>query len=521
MLEFFGSENGEYVNKAETSQFSTLFGEISDNLHPTWQMISSNIFVYSAFCQGNVLGTSNQGEYSPSCPGVSTIGIFRVSSSNAALQTQPSIICKLWYDDIREPKQGIPSVSRLGTPPNTVQLKEEDNFRPYIINCENQFPSKIPYGISFEDDGEKSAKNSVKDSGKDGVFENNSRDDVGFIHVQPLPHQLHQLRLGRDKTSHTNPNTVSSHGQTSFPLKSKRHLGVVACVAPSSSRPHSNISPQSLTEQVLLQNYLGVNNYIIYDSGDVSKNFLATIAERQLEIAHSASGSFNKAINDAKLSLNVLPWNIPVHLGRRILSSEDELELAQTDCYFRTVNRYSSKAFESSIFLQPEQILVPKKTEENVSLKSVPKLLQHTAAKALSEGNKVSSKLMVSVRKFCAEYPSDGDNSNIKHAINALAKSAYKSETSPELRVSLRYFTHGIEQSNEEVDIKPSVALIHDYGSCGDIIEDNDDASEKTDKSLVERGPDIDKSVGKYFSSVVMNKVEQQKIFQHKNEKRL
>lgn len=520
-MEFFGNQNGEDINDAGASQFSLLFGEISDNLHPTWQMISSNIFVYSAYCQSNFFGTSNHEEIALSCPVVKSIAIFRVPSSNVASQSQPRIICKFWYDDVREPKEGIPSVSRLGATSNILQRQDGENFRPYVINCENQFPSIVPYGISFEEDQETSSSSPVKDRPKPVIYSNNNKDYTGFIHVQPFPHQLRQLPSGKDDTSKEKLNSAPLHRKTSL-HDVKRHPGIVACLGPSSTSLPSAISPQSLTEQVLLQNYFGVNNFIIYDSGTVSHRFLATVAERQLEITHSASGIFNTA-TQAKLSLNILPWNIPVTLGRRILSSEDELELAQTDCYFRTVNRYSSKAFESSMFLKPGQILVPKKTNENnVLIKSVPKLLKYTAAKTLSQGSKVSKKLMFFVRKFCAEYPSDGDDSNTKHVISALTKSSYNSELSTEhKKVSLTYFTHGVEQSEKEVDIEPEVALIHDYGPCGEIIDDSDDASEKTDKTLIERGHDIDESIGKYFQSLVMTKGEQEKIFRHKIKPRL
>merc|ERR1712150_210024 len=223
-------------------------------------------------------------------------------------------------------------------------------------------------------------------------------------------------------------------------------------------------------------------------------------------------------LNEAKLYLKIVPWNVPIREGKPILDSIDAFNVAQMDCYFRTVSKYSIDAFESNIYLEPAQILVPKKTKENVNIKSVPKLTQHVAASSLSQGSKVSRKYMLSVRKFCAEYPSDGDISNSKHAISALTKSTYNSELSKELKkISLTYFAQNIQQSEQAVDIDSTMALIHDYGPCGEIIDNGDDDSEKFDKTLIELGHEIDTSIGKYFQSLVMTKAEQDKLFRQKS----
>ena len=72
-----------------------------------------------------------------------------------------------------------------------------------------------------------------------------------------------------------------------------------------------------------------------------------------------------------------------------------------------------------------------------------------------------------------------------------------------------------MDQSEEGIDIEPSLALIHDYGSCGDMADD-DDTFEEVDNFLVELGHDIDENIGKYFPSIVMTSKQKQKLFRHK-----
>ena len=192
------------------------------------------------------------------------------------------------------------------------------------------------------------------------------------------------------------------------------------------------------------------------------------------------------------------------------------------DCYFRTVSKYSAGAFESSVYLEPAQVIVPKRTKENVLIKSVPKLLHHVASTTLSQGKKVSRKYLLSVKKFCSEYPSDGDNPIVKHAISALTKSTYNSEISKVLKkTSLSYYANNLEQSDQAVDVDTSIAVIHDYGTCGDAMDDTDDDFEKTDKTLVELGRDIDDNIGKYFQSTVLTKSDEEKLFRQKPIRRL
>lgn len=474
-------------------------------------MIGPNIFVYSAYCQGNVFDTSVNGEENGSnCPIVTTIAILKVNEKTPTSQLQSRIICKLWYDDVRQPKEGISSVSSLGTAsPSRRQQNEENEFLPYLINCENRFPSLIPYGISFQDESETINQKPFNNSLKTGAYKNTNRDN-GFIHVHPS-------RQATSSVWYEKPN-AKINGlpavETTPTHILKRRKGVVACLGPSTSS-QSSTSPQSLTEQVLLQNYFGVNNFIIYNSRAVSSKFLSTIGQKQFENANPTSRILRPTESEANLGLTILPWNIPAIFGRRVVDSQVEFELAQADCYFRTISRHSSEAFESSVFLEPDQILVPRRSTDKVLIKTVPKLLQHVAAEALSKGNKVSKKLMLSVRKFCAEYPSDGDNkSNTIHAINALTKSSYNSElSSSHQKVSLTYYPLGVEQSNTEVEIETQGALIHDYSPCGENTYDSDNDSETADKTLSERGDEIDKSIGKYFQSRVLTKMVQEKMF--------
>jgi hypothetical protein len=472
-------------------------------------MISSNIFVYSAYCKGNIFDTPARGDNVVSCPEVNVIAVFRISSNEVA--SQPKIICKLWYDDVRESKDGISSASQFG---DIKQSQEHENvFRPYIVNCENQFPSLIPYGVSVQEDLTAASDNVViRENKLESSITNSAKADyTGFIHIQPFSHPSQRIHL-KDEAINVSSNV--NHV--------KRHPGVVACLGPSSKARSSAASPQGLTEQVLLQNYFGINNFVIYDSGAVSPNFLGTIAERQSEVMRHISKSYKAIPNDAKLSVKIAPWNIPISHGKAILSTADEFEVAQMDCYFRTVSKYSTDAFESSVFLEPAQVIVPKKTKENVRIKSVPKLLHHVAATTLSQGKKVSRKYLLSVKKFCSEYPSDEDNPIVKHAISALTKSTYNSEISKVLKkTSLSYYAHNLEQSDQAVDVETSIAVIHDYGPCGDIMDDTDDAFEKTDKTLVELGEDIDDNIGKYFQSTVLSKLDQEKLFRQKPIRRL
>ena len=90
-------------------------------------MVSSNIFVYSAYCKGNIFDTTDNGDNVLSCPEVNVITLFRISLNDVA--SQPKVICKLWYDDVRESKDGIPSATQFGDIKQSQQ--HEHSFRPY------------------------------------------------------------------------------------------------------------------------------------------------------------------------------------------------------------------------------------------------------------------------------------------------------------------------------------------------------------------------------------------------------
>ena len=144
------------------------------------------------------------------------------------------------------------------------------------------------------------------------------------------------------------------------------------------------------------------------------------------------------------------------------------------------------------------------------------------AASELSEGSKVSRKYSLGVKAFCAEYPSEEIDSSITtHAINALRKLTYNSKISDSFpKKILSYHANNVEQSDQVKNVGDNLAIIHDYSSCGDIVED-DDAFEEVDNTLVEFGHDIDEQIGKYFPSVVMTAKQKQKLFRHKKKKRL
>ena len=442
-------------------------------------MISPNFFVYSAYCQNSVPDTvpastgSGKGAVK-SCPIVTTIALFRDPELGT---TEAGIRCMLWYDDVRAPKEGIPSVSRLG-PVESPSSKDKSYFYPYLFNCENKFSELIPYGITFEEVA------LVKDGKKSHLDHDNLNGGyTGLIHIHPLPNSY-----GIPSAEGKKPKTFT------------RHPGTLACLGPtvSSTIFHStSVSPsQLLLEQVLLQNYFGVSNFVIYDSAAVTRRFWKTVKEKQLDNIHSNRYE--------KLSVSLLPWNIPIMGGQRIVSSEVEHQLAETDCYFRTVDHHSSSAFESSIFLNSGQVLVPR--NDKIAITSVPKLLQHLSAEALSNGEKVPRKLMFHIRHFCPEYRSSQRDNNLKHAFSALSQTLY---TSPEHKVGLTQFPPGVvQQSNVELEVEPQLGLIHDYSPCGEeVLDEGGDESdlEKLDKMFVQQSYLIEESLGKYFPSIEAN----------------
>ena len=500
MLEFFGSQSGEEIGGKSSLAFAD---SLAATTLTSWLMVSSSIFVYSAYCKGNIYDTSNTKDDIISCPEVNVIAIIKEGSKD--INEQLKIICKLWYDDVRESKNGIASLSPFG---DSFHSKEHDNnFRPYLINCQNQFPSLIPYGISLQDD---LFANIILSENNVNKMSSHNANKAAFIHIQSFVSSTPRLHLKNQSVNVNHNNHM------------KRHPGVVACLGPSSNQRVTVSTPQSLIEQVLLQNYFGVNNFLVYDSNSISPQFMSAISNRQSELSKQRPATSDTAYYDSKLRLKIVPWNVPLLDGKLIVSGKNEFEVAQMDCYYRTVSKYSSDAFESSVYLEPGQILVPKKTKENVYMKSVPKLIHHLAATELSHGNKVSSKYHFEVRKFCSEYPSEEvDNTITTHAINALRKLTYNSKMSATLKKkSLSYHASNVEQSDKGMDVENSLAIIHDYGSCGDMIDD-DDTVEKVDNTLEDLGHDIDEKIGKYFPSTIITSDQKQKLFGHVKKNKL
>ena len=108
---------------------------------------------------------------------VNVIAIIKEGSKD--INEQVKIICKLWYDDVRESKNGIASLSPFG---DHLYSKENDNnFRPYIINCQNQFPSLIPYGISLQDD---LIANIILSENNANKMSSHNANKAPFIHIQ-------------------------------------------------------------------------------------------------------------------------------------------------------------------------------------------------------------------------------------------------------------------------------------------------------------------------------------------------
>ena len=340
-------------------------------------------------------------------------GCLKVTALAAATEkaaASDSIGCQLWYEGTVRPVTGIFTSSGL--------LHEEGHgstLKPYLLTCESKFPSMVPFGLSVTV----------------------GRLD-GFVHVT-VP------RLPKDDEPLIQPKLLKKD--------------FVACVGPQETHEDST---QLLTEQVLLQKFFQVENFVVYDAGLTNK-FMATIAERQAD--------------EPSLHVEVLPWNSPPGLDLKASKM-----LVKTDCHYRTRNTYNS-----STFLNIGQILVARTSTELF----LDKLLRRLAP----EG----AKLDVSVRKFCLEAPLDEGSAAIEYAINAIRKSHYdEAKSAEEPAVSVMY---NVRPNSGVKAVSNNDLLVHDYSSCKNYDMD-DTTNEKLDDFLVTKAKPIQQSLGKYFSKI-------------------
>ena len=90
MLEFFGSQSGEEIGGKSSLAFAD---SLAATTLTSWLMVSSSIFVYSAYCKGNTYDISNTKGDIISCPEVNVIAIIKEGSKD--INEQLKVICKL------------------------------------------------------------------------------------------------------------------------------------------------------------------------------------------------------------------------------------------------------------------------------------------------------------------------------------------------------------------------------------------------------------------------------------------
>ena len=161
-------------------------------------------------------------------------------------------------------------------------------------------------------------------------------------------------------------------------------------------------STELLTEQVLLQEFYQVSNFVVYDAG-LTNRFVSTVSAKQQADEKSSSSS--------QLDVSVLPWNSPPGLDKAA-----SRVLAKLDCHYR-----AKPSYRSNVFLDIGQVLVMRTARENF-LENVFKRL---TSDVVDGGG--GAKLDVGVRHFCAESPLDAASPAVEYAIDAIRKTRYDS----------------------------------------------------------------------------------------------
>jgi len=126
VLEIFGTpEDPNFKCPNAGSQTSPRLGQVS-----SWQRITDNLYVYSAYCDS--LPHNSRG-----CALITALAVSTLTPAN--------LHCKLWYEGSFHAIEGV--FSQQAAPSDIIT-----DFVTYNLNCENQFPNKIPYGVTFYSD---------------------------------------------------------------------------------------------------------------------------------------------------------------------------------------------------------------------------------------------------------------------------------------------------------------------------------------------------------------------------------
>jgi len=418
MLEFFGTAQQQTV--ASPNQ-QVLDHRILTGLLPTWQYVSPSLFIYSAFCVA-----TSEGE---------CVKVTALAASTEGSATSSDIGCQLWYEGTVRPVTGIFASSGL--------LHEDghgqNQLKPYIFTCESKFPSMVPFGISVT----------------------LGRQD-GFIHVANTANKSSKPSIKNQKTA----------------KRDKLKKDFAACIGPQQSHEDST---ELLTEQVLLQEFYQVKNFIVYDAGLTNK-FVSTITTRQQDSSSSSSSG-------DQLEVAVLPWNAPPGLDKAA-----SRVLAKLDCHYRTKPLY-----RSNVFLNIGQVLVMRASDRENFLENIFKRLASESGPSGGSAaiDDVGARLDVGVRHFCAESPLDAPSSAIEYAIDAIRKSKYDDSIKGDT-VSVMF---NVTPDAGVVKVSDGDLLVHDYGPC-DSYDIDDTSKEKVDQFLVDRAKQIQTKLGKYFAKV-------------------
>lgn len=167
----------------------------------SWQRVTDSVSVYSAYCDTSPADTKG-------CPVITALAI--------AKQDLGAFKCKLWYEGSFHAMEGVFSQQ----PHPTDTFVEVSDYFPVTVACENKFPSKIPYGVTF-----------YKDKGSP---------------------------------------------QTQVPISVPTSLipsPFLLCLLPQDSLLDST---REATENILFHSFLGVRHFIIYSSG-LSTSFFNTL----------------------------------------------------------------------------------------------------------------------------------------------------------------------------------------------------------------------------------------------------
>merc|ERR550519_465018 len=197
VLEIFGTPDDPNFKCPHTGEvFGPSLGQVT-----SWQRVTDSLSVYSAYCDTSAADTKG-------CPVITALAI--------ANQDLANVKCKLWYEGSFHAMEGVFSHQ----PHPTDGSVEVSDFYPVTITCENKFPSKIPYGVTF-----------YKDKGS----------------------PQSQVPISVPTSSLPSP--------------------FLLCLLPQDSLLDST---REATENILFHSFLGVRHFIIYSSG-LSTSFFNTL----------------------------------------------------------------------------------------------------------------------------------------------------------------------------------------------------------------------------------------------------